>query len=212
MKQSKINRNKDKNLEPIKTFPTRKVERGNGETFYYFKTPGDTVSPRFVYASEFSNYSGVWMAIVQKENNSSFQFMNIYGELSDQEFKSLADKQVYTMLRGRITFNGQEIRPKRLQDDDGFYFILPNGTQTRRFDWATEFDDTYWTNLSIVKVNNMYRVLNLKGVLSECHYRGRIETAKMIERNLIKFSESALITETPDETKSSEEFNENTLS
>ena len=203
MKQSEIKRNKRKSAEPIKTLPTRKVVKDKDKVYYYFEILEDSIQPRFAYASEFSNYSGVWMAIVQKENNSPYQMFNIYGELSDQGSKNLAEMQTYVGLRGEITFGGHEIRPKRFKDSDGFYFILPNGTQTKRFEWATEFEDVYWINASIVKMDRSgeYRVLNTKGELSENHFSGKLAATKMIMNNLINFSESALITESSEEVR-----------
>lgn len=193
MKQSKI---KAEN-EPIKILPEIKVNRDNSGVYYTFDISDNSPKTRFVYASQFKNYAGTWMSVVQKAPNDAYQLMNVYGEVSDQLFKNPSEIQIYTGYGKQITFNGKEITPKRCKDETGFYFILPDGSQTKRFNLATEFDDEFWRDVSIVQMNrsNEYRILNNKGKLSDDRFSGKYKALKAVEIGELHFTESALLTQ-----------------
>ena len=196
MKQTKT-KSVNSRVEPIKLLPIIKVDRDDNGVFYFVETPGNLDKTRFVQVSQFKNFSGVWLSIVQKLPTDNYQLMNVYGELSDQLFNNQSEILKHTCIGKKITFGGKEIVPKRFKDDNGFYFMLPDGTQTKRFKFATEFDDEMWRDVSLVqmKESSGYRILNNKGELSDDRFSGKYKALKAVEIGELHFTESALLTQ-----------------
>ena len=59
------------------------------ENGYRYQLPNGNQTEKFFWGTQFSDYKGVFFALVQKNKSSKFQAMNIEGELSNETFDNM---------------------------------------------------------------------------------------------------------------------------
>ena len=165
-------------------FDLEKYKVVNDGKGFHFVLPNGAKTRNFYYANKFQKYWGQVFAIVQRSYASPTQAMNIDGQLSERGFPNGRSIIEFVDNGGVLTFKesalknqaqseekqmeNKETECQIIQDENGYRYKLPNGKETEKFFWGTQFSDYLGVFFALVQKDesSKFQAMNIEGELS----------------------------------------------
>lgn len=157
-----------------------KLRFRNGKAYFLF--PDGTRTKEFEKAFE-SEKEGRFLAVVQNIPYGAYRVLNGRGELSTEIF-DYKPKAYHRIAKNDLTFSksalemqeekgGKQMEKKEtecqiIQDENGYRYQLPNGKETEKFFWGTQFSDYQGVFFALVQKDksSKFQAMNIEGELS----------------------------------------------